>query len=198
MKRILDLFFAFSAIIILIPLFLLISILIKSTSKGPIFFIQNRVGRDAVIFKMIKFRTMYIDQNSNSTISVRGDKRITKIGAFLRRYKFDELPELINVMLGDMSLVGPRPDVPGYADKLVGSFRVILKLRPGLTGPASLKYFNEEEILAQRKDPKHYNDTVIFPNKVRINLDYYHNQSIWLDIKIIFATIFRSFISEQE
>jgi len=198
MKRIIDLFFAFSAIIILIPLFLLISILIKSTSKGPIFFIQNRVGRDAVIFKMIKFRTMYIDQNSNSTISVRGDKRITKIGAFLRRYKFDELPELINVMLGDMSLVGPRPDVPGYADKLVGSFRVILKLRPGLTGPASLKYFNEEEILAQRKDPKHYNDTVIFPNKVRINLDYYHNQSIWLDIKIIFATIFRSFISEQE
>ena len=109
----------------------------------------------------------------------------------MRKYKLDELPELFNVLIGQMSLVGPRPDVPGYADKLVGVDRDILKLRPGITGPASLKYLNEEEILAKKDNPKLYNDEVIYPDKVKINLDYYNNQSIWIDIKIIFATIFR-------
>ena len=135
---------------------------------------------------------MFVTQESSSTISIKGDIRVTKIGVFLRKYKLDELPELINVLLGQMSLVGPRPDVPGYADKLVGEDRNILKLRPGITSPASLKYSNEEEILVKQKNPKAYNDEVIYPDKVRINLEYYNNQSIWLDIKIIFATIFRT------
>lgn len=192
MKRITDIFFSISGLTILFPVLFALSILIKITSKGPIFFIQERVGKDGEIFKMIKFRTMSVVQDSKSMISIKGDIRVTKIGVFLRRYKLDELPELMNVLLGDMSFVGPRPDVPGYADKLVGPDRDILKLRPGITGPASLKYSNEEEILAQQKNPKAYNDEVIYPDKVRINLDYYNNQSIWLDIKIIFATIFRT------
>ena len=141
---------------------------------------------------MIKLRTMYVTNSYRSPITKKDDVQITRVGRFLRRYKLDELPGLINVLLGQMSLVGPRPDVPGYADKLVGSDRVILKLRPGITGPASLKYANEEEILAMQKDPKAYNDKIIYPDKVRINMDYYNNQSIWLDIKIIFATIFKT------
>ena len=192
MKRTMDILFSILAVIILFPLFFLLSILIKSTSKGPVFFIQERVGKDGKIFKMIKFRSMFVTQESSSTISIKGDIRVTKIGVFLRRYKLDEFPELINVLLGHMSLVGPRPDVPGYSDKLVGEDRNILELRPGITGPASLKYSNEEEILGKQKNPKAYNDEVIYPDKVRINLEYYNNQSIWLDIKIIFATIFRT------
>tara|TARA_B100000161_G_scaffold150219_1_gene107022 strand:- start:1452 stop:1865 length:414 start_codon:yes stop_codon:yes gene_type:complete len=124
-----------------------------------------------------------------NTISVLGDKRITPFGAILRKYKLDELPELINVLLGDMSFVGPRPDVPGYADLLTGENRNILKLRPGITGPASIKYSNEEEILSNKENPIEYNNNVIYPDKVRLNLEYYYNNSIWLDIKIIFATL---------
>jgi lipopolysaccharide/colanic/teichoic acid biosynthesis glycosyltransferase len=192
MKRLFDFTCSFVGLFLLSPLILLLAIVVKVTSKGPVFFIQERVGKDGKIFKMIKFRTMFVAQNSSSTISIKGDIRVTKIGVFLRRYKLDELPELINVLLGHMSLVGPRPDVPGYADKLVGEDRNILELRPGITGPASLKYSNEEEILGKQKNPKAYNDEVIYPDKVRINLEYYNNQSIWLDIKIIFATIFRT------
>lgn len=191
MKRTIDISCSLFGIVILSPLFIFFSILIKSTSKGPVFFIQNRIGRYGRLFRMIKFRTMYQLQDHSNTISIKGDPRVTRIGVFLRKYKIDELPELINVLFGDMSLVGPRPDVPGYADKLVGINRNILKLRPGITGPASLKYLNEEEVLAEQDDPKSYNDTVIYPDKVKINLDYYNNQSIWLDIKIIFATILR-------
>lgn len=139
---------------------------------------------------MIKFRTM-VKNDGKNTISVKGDKRITKTGAFLRKYKLDELPELINVCLGQMSFVGPRPDVPGYADKLEGEDRLILLLRPGITGPATLKYADEETILAQVDDPVRYNDEVIYPDKVKINLKYYRQHNIWLDLKIIFATIFR-------
>ena len=193
MKRIIDVFVSILGLTILSPLFFLLSIFIKISSKGPVFFIQKRVGQDGKIFKMIKFRTMYIYQTSDSTISIKGDERITRLGRFLRKYKLDELPELINVLIGDMSLVGPRPDVCGYADRLVKADRDILKIRPGITGPASLKYINEEEILAKQDDPQTYNDEVIYPDKVKINLDYYKNQSIWLDFKIIFATIFRTF-----
>jgi len=192
MKRLFDFTCSFVGLFLLSPLILLLAIVVKVTSKGPVFFIQERVGKDGKIFKMIKFRTMFVAQESSSTISIKGDIRVTKIGVFLRRYKLDELPELINVLLGHMSLVGPRPDVPGYSDKLVGEDRNILELRPGITGPASLKYSNEEEILGKQKNPKAYNDEVIYPDKVRINLEYYNNQSIWLDIKIIFATIFRT------
>ena len=146
MKRIIDVFISILGLTILSPLFLLLSIFIKISSRGPVFFIQKRVGQDGKIFKMIKFRTMYIYQTSDSTISIKGDDRVTRLGRFLRKYKLDEFPELINVLIGDMSLVGPRPDVCGYADRLVKTDRDILKIRPGITGPASLKYINEEEI----------------------------------------------------
>jgi len=192
MKRVFDIFFSILGLIILFPFLFILSVFIKSTSKGSLFFIYERVGKDGIFFKMIKFRTMTVIQDSNSTISIKGDNRVTKAGVFLRRYKLDELPELINVLIGDMSFVGPRPDVPGYADKLVGDDKDILKLRPGITGLASLRYLNEEEILAKQENPKAYNDEVIYPDKVKINLDYYNNQSIWIDIKIIFATIFRT------
>ncbi len=132
---------------------------------------------------------MYVNNDKN-TVSVKGDTRITKLGKYLRKYKIDELPELFNILLGQMSFVGPRPDVPGYADKLKGDDRLILKLKPGITGPASLKYYNEEELLAKAKDPVKYNNEIIFPDKVKINLEYYHNHNLWYDIKIIFKTIF--------
>ena len=135
---------------------------------------------------------MSVVQKSKSTVSVKGDVRITKVGAFIRKYKFDELPELWNVLLGQMSIVGPRPDVKGFADELQGEERLILELRPGITGPASLKYVNEEELLSHQENPEKYNNEVIYPDKVRINLDYYYNQNLILDLKIIFATIFRT------
>ena len=128
--------------------------------------------------------------HSGSSISVKGERRITPLGAVLRRYKLDELPELWNVLIGDMSFVGPRPDVPGYADKLEGNDRRILQLKPGITGPASLKYRNEEELLAEQDDPQRYNDEVLFPDKVRINIEYLDNWSFGYDIKIIIYTVF--------
>ena len=192
MKRLFDFVASLFGLIFLSPLLLIISLMIKLSSKGPILFRQKRVGKKGLIFTLVKFRSMTVVQHSNSTVSVKGDMRITNIGAFLRRFKLDELPELWNVLLGEMSLVGPRPDVPGYADKLEGEDRLILKLRPGITGPASLKYANEEEILAKVAHPEEYNKNVIFPDKVRINLDYYFRQNIWLDLRIIFATIFRT------
>ena len=195
-KRIFDIIFSLIGIIFLIPLFVIISILIKLDSNGPIFFIQRRIGKNGKIFHLIKFRSMRVNKSDKNTISIKGDNRITNIGSFLRKYKLDEFPELWNVLVGEMSFVGPRPDVPGYADKLQGPDREILNLRPGITGMASLKYINEEEILSKKKNPKKYNDEIIFPDKVRINREYYHNQSIWLDIKIIFATIFRISLDE--
>ena len=192
MKRLFDFIASLIGLIFLSPLFLLISLLIKLSSKGPVLFRQKRVGKNGIVFTLIKFRSMAVEQENNSTISVKGDIRITPFGKFIRRFKLDELPELWNVLVGEMSMVGPRPDVPGFADLLEGESRLILNLRPGITGPASLKYANEEEMLAEVANPEEYNKNVIFPDKVRINLDYYHRQNIWLDLKIIFATIFRT------
>ena len=191
-KRTFDFCSSLIGLLVLLPLLILFSIAIKISSSGPVFFSQKRVGKDGKLFTLIKFRSMTVEQDNSSTATARGDDRITKIGEFLRKYKLDELPELWNVIKGEMSLVGPRPDVPGYADKLVGKDRDVLKLRPGITGAASLKYANEEEILESKENPQKYNDEVIFPDKVKVNLDYYENQSFWLDIKIIFATIFRT------
>ena len=191
-KRFFDLTSSFIGILVLLPLMLVISIVIKLDSKGPVFFKQKRVGKDGKLFTMIKFRSMSIVQKSKSTVSVKGDVRITKVGAFIRKYKFDELPELWTVLVGQMSIVGPRPDVKGFADELQGEDRLILELRPGITGPASLKYANEEELLSHQENPEKYNNEVIYPDKVRINLDYYYNQNLILDLKIIFATIFRT------
>ena len=190
-KRLFDLIFAIFGLILLLPFFLAISILIKIDSKGSVFFIQDRVGQDAFLFKIIKFRTMTTIEEIKSTISIKGDVRVTKFGEILRRYKIDELPELINIVRGEMSFVGPRPDVPGYADKLNGDARNILKLKPGITSLASLKYSNEELLLSQQKNPIDYNNNIIYPDKVKMNLNYYKNHNLWIDIKIIFATIFR-------
>ena len=151
-------------------------------------FTQKRVGKDGKLFTMYKFRSMTVG-HGGSSVSVAGESRITPLGAKLRKYKLDELPELWNVLIGDMSFVGPRPDVPGYADLLEGEDRLILKLRPGITGPASLKYKNEEEILAKVENPQQYNDEVIYPDKVKINLDYYHHHSLMGDIKLIIQTV---------
>lgn len=191
-KRLFDFFLSLFGLIILLPLFIILSIVIVLDSKGPIFYRQQRIGKDAQLFTMVKFRSMFVNQENHSTVSIKGDARITKIGTFLRKYKLDELPELWNVLLGQMSIVGPRPDVKGFADELKGEDRKILSLRPGITGPASLKYANEEELLSHQENPEVYNKEVIFPDKVRLNLDYYYNQNLILDLKIIFATIFRT------
>lgn len=176
-------------LLLLWPVMLVIALLVKVRMPGgPAFFSQLRVGKDGRLFTMYKFRTMAPD-GGGSTVSVAGDVRVTPFGAKLRRYKLDELPQLWNVLRGDMSFVGPRPDVPGYADQLQGEDREMLLLRPGITGPASLKYRNEEEILASVPDPERYNDEVIFPDKVRINRYYLHHYSFWTDLRIIVATL---------
>ena len=169
-------------------LMLLVAICIKIKMPGPVLFRQQRVGREGRLFTMVKFRTMLVNHGGNS-VSVAGESRITPLGSVLRRWKLDELPELWNVLLGDMSFVGPRPDVPGYADTLTGEDREILQLRPGITGPASMKYRNEEEILSAVENPQKYNDEVIFPDKVRINRLYLHDHSFFLDLKMIVATV---------
>lgn len=193
LKWLFDRFVAFCGLLLIWWIYPIVAILIKvKMPGGPAFFTQKRVGRNGKLFTMYKFRSMTV-RHSGSSISVAGECRITPFGAILRKYKIDELPELWNVLKGDMSFVGPRPDVPGYADKLQGEDRLILKLRPGITGPASLKYANEEEILAQVPDPVRYNDEVIFPDKVKINLDYYYNHTFVGDIKLIFQTVFRSY-----
>lgn len=176
-------------LIILFPVLIIVSILIRiKMPGGPVIFRQKRVGQYGRLFTMYKFRSMTV-AHSGSSVSVKGESRITPLGAVLRKYKLDELPELWNVLIGDMSLVGPRPDVPGYADKLEGDDRRMLLLKPGITGPASLKYRNEEEILAEQENPQKYNDEVLFPDKVRINIEYLDNWSFWKDIKIIVYTV---------
>ena len=190
LKRSFDIFFSGTVLLLTWPILLIVSIAIKSTSEGPIIFKQKRVGRHGRIFDLCKFRTMYLVKDSDSTVTVRGDKRITPLGTHLRRWKLDELPQFWNVLKGDMSVVGPRPDVPGYADKLTRDDRVILTVRPGITGPATLKYRNEEEILAKQPNPERYNDEVIFPDKVKINREYIQNYSFWRDLQYIWQTMF--------
>lgn len=168
-------------------LFVALPIRIKMPG-GPIIFKQKRVGQYGRLFTMYKFRSMTVS-HSGSSVSVKGESRITPLGVKLRKYKLDELPELWNVLIGDMSFVGPRPDVPGYADKLEGDDRRMLLLKPGITGPASLKYRNEEELLAEQENPQKYNDEVLFPDKVRINIDYMDHWSFGKDVKIIVYTV---------
>lgn len=189
MKRLFDLTLSLVALLLLSPVLLLVYLLIRiKMPDGSPIFKQKRVGRYGKLFTMYKFRSMSV-HHGGSSVSVAGEARITPLGAKLRRYKIDELPELWNILKGDMSLVGPRPDVPGYADKLEGEDRKVLELRPGITGPASLKYANEEEILAKVDNPQEYNDTVIFPDKVKINIEYYKHHTLLGDIKLIYQTI---------
>lgn len=154
------------------------------------FFCQLRVGKDSTLFKVIKIRTMREVPSVDTVVTTSHDPRITRLGRILRKTKIDELPQLINVFLGQMSFVGPRPDVPGFADKLAGADRIILSIRPGITGPATLKYRKEEELLALQPDPELYNLEVIFPDKVRINREYIEHYRFWNDIKYILQTVF--------
>lgn len=192
-KHLFDKIAAFFGIIIISPLMLAIFIIHKLVMHGGSFiFKQERVGQHGKIFNIYKIRTMKTDgEKNNNFVTTAKDDRILPFGKWLRRTKFDEIVELVNVLKGEMSLVGPRPDVEGYADKLEGEDRKILELRPGITGPASLKYINEEEILAKVDNPQQYNDEVIFPDKVKINLEYYNNRTFWGDVRIIINTIFR-------
>lgn len=181
---------------------LIVMVLIKvKMPGGPVFFVQKRVGKDGRLFNCHKFRSMTMG-HSGSTVSVAGESRITPLGAKLRRYKLDELPELWDVLRGKMSFVGPRPDVPGYADLLVGDDRKVLRLRPGITGPATLKYRAEEEMIAayiaehrgeggmtDEELALWYNDNVIYPDKVRLNKYYYEHYSFVKDVQMIFATV---------
>lgn len=203
LKRLLDIVASFCGLLILWPVLVVTAILIKiKMPGGPAFFCQKRVGKDGNLFTCHKFRSMTVKHNGSS-VSVSGDSRITPFGAKLRHYKIDELPELWDVLIGNMSFVGPRPDVPGYADKLEGEDRDVLKLRPGITGPATLKYRLEDEMISEyvakrqaegdTRDSQviavEYNDTVIYPDKVRLNCYYYRNYSFWKDIEMIFATV---------
>ena len=203
LKWIFDRVVAFVGLCFLWPVLLVVAILVKvKMPGGPAFFVQKRVGKGGKLFNCHKFRTMTVKHNG-STVSVAGDSRITPFGAVLRHYKLDELPGLWDVLIGNMSFVGPRPDVPGYADKLTGDDRDVLKLRPGITGPATLKYRLEDEMISdyvtkrQAEGDKRpmqeiateYNDKVIYPDKVRINCYYYRNYSFWKDIEMIFATV---------
>lgn len=173
-KVLFDRIVAALALCVLWPVLLLVALLVKIyLPGGPAFFRQQRVGRNGALFTIYKFRTMPINDFT----------------ARLRKYKIDELPQLWNIVRGEMSFVGPRPDIPGYADQLEGEDREVLKLRPGITGPASLKYRDEEALLAQQADPLRYNDEVIFPDKVRINRYYLHHWSFWMDIRFMLATV---------
>lgn len=203
LKWIFDRLVALIGLLALWPVFLVVALMIRiKMPDGPIFFVQKRVGKDGKLFPCHKFRTMTVEHHG-STISVAGDSRITPLGATLRHYKLDELPGLWDVLVGNMSFVGPRPDVPGYADKLEGDDRVVLKLRPGITGPATLKYRREDEMISEyvaerqaegdsrpiQEIATEYNDNVIYPDKVRLNKYYYRNYSFIKDIEMIFATV---------
>jgi len=186
-KRIFDFTLALIGLLITWPIILTAWIIASIETKSNGFFLQKRVGENGKLFTIIKIKTMY--PNYGSTVTTANDNRITKSGKIFRKYKIDELPQLINVLKGDMSFVGPRPDVPGYADKLEGEDRIILSIKPGITGPATLKYKNEEEILASVDDPNKYNNEVIWPDKVKINKEYIKNWSLKKDIKYIIKTI---------
>lgn len=203
LKYIFDRIVSLVGLLFLWPVLLIIAIMVKiKMPGGPAFFIQKRVGRGGKLFDCHKFRTMTVKHNG-STVSVAGDSRITPFGATLRHYKLDELPGLWDVFIGNMSFVGPRPDVPGYADKLEGADRDVLKLRPGITGPATLKYRLEDEMISEYVAQKQsagdtrpmqeiaveYNDNVIYPDKVRLNCYYYRHYSFIKDIQMIICTV---------
>ncbi len=203
LKRLFDIVASFLGLLLIWWIFPIVAFMIhKKMPGGSVFFCQKRVGKDGKQFTCHKFRSMTVKHNGSS-VSVAGDNRITPFGAKLRHYKIDELPELWDVLIGNMSFVGPRPDVPGYADKLKGEDRIILNLRPGITGPATLKYRLEDEMISEyvalkqrqgdmrtmQEIAEEYNDQVIYPDKVRINRYYYEHYSFLKDIHMIFCTV---------
>jgi len=193
-KRLFDICFSFIGLLLSFPLFLFISLFIVADSRGGVFFLQNRVGRHGKSFRLMKFRTMRpgADKKGELTIGSR-DKRITRIGYFLRKYKLDELPQLLNVFIGDMSFVGPRPEVPFYVALYTEEQRKVLNVKPGLTDPASLYFFHENELLGKSSDPEKTYIEEIMPNKLEMSLKYVEQQSFTGDLKLIVSTIFRLF-----
>lgn len=187
LKRIFDIILALVLLpVLVVPIFLLWLLITISTRTNGWFY-QKRIGKDGQPFNLYKLRTLK-GVNHESIEAIR--KNETRIGNWLRRTKLDELPQVFNIITGDMSFVGPRPDLPGYADKLEGDDRIILSIRPGLTGPATLKYKHEDDLLLEQTDPQHYNDYVIWPDKVQMNKKYIRNWSLWQDIKYLWASVF--------
>ncbi|KAB0460947.1 sugar transferase [Vibrio kanaloae] len=189
MKNAFDYLFSFCGLLVLWPIIFLGWIFASWSTKSNGFFLQDRVGLNGTIFKVIKLKTMSDTPNHSSSVTALNVNRITACGSILRKYKIDELPQLINVLLGHMSFVGPRPDVPGYADKLIGDDRTILKVKPGITGYATLYFKYEEEILLSTKDASDFNNEVMFPLKVKLNCMYIRNKSTLFDIDIILQTV---------
>lgn len=191
-KRIFDIVCSGLGLIILSPFLLFVAIRIKMGSDGPVFFKQIRVGEKGKEFKILKFRTMVVDaEKLGRQITVGNDSRITKIGAFLRKYKIDELPQLINVFKGDMSLVGPRPEVPRYVNMYTEEQRKVLDVKPGITDLASIRYRDENELLGQAENPDEFYINTIMPDKLALNVEYINKSNIFLDIYIILKTILK-------
>ena len=191
-KRIFDIILSSIGILLLSPLMLFVCLLIKIFSKTPILFKQKRIGLNETEFILYKFCTMHKNNKGDSSyLTIQNNPRITKVGKFLRKWKLDELPSLFNVFKGDMSIVGPRPWVKYYIDKLTVEEKEFLKIKPGITSPATLKYANEEYLLLNRDNAQDYHDVHILPDKIKLNLNYLNNQSLFHDIYIIFKTIFR-------
>lgn len=190
MIRFFDIFFSTLSLIVLSPLFLILAMWIKLDSKGPVFYKQVRVGKDDTDFLLYKFRTMVVDADKKGLITIGGrDPRVTRSGYFLRKYKLDELPQLINVLRGDMSLVGPRPEVRKYVDMYNAEQRKVLSVKPGITDYASIQYINENEVLAESDDPEKTYVEVIMPEKIRYNMKYIENRSLKEYFNIIFMTL---------
>ena len=194
MKRLFDIFASGVGLVVLSPLFLIVAVCIKLDSTGPVFYRQVRVGKGNQDFKIFKFRTMRIGSDRGSLITVGGrDPRITTSGYFLRKTKIDELPQLINVLIGDMSLVGPRPEVRHYVNYWTPEQMRVLDVRPGITDPASIRYCNENEVLEKADDPESFYINVIMQDKISLYLDYVDNNGFWRDLQLIFSTVFAIF-----
>lgn len=190
-KQVFDLIFAFLGLVVLSPFLVIIAIIIKLDSKGPVFFIQERVGQHNKEFNIFKFRTMYVKSQNKGLLTIGdNDARVTRFGYFLRKYKIDEFPQLINIIKGDMSFVGPRPELRYYVNFYNPDDMVIFKLKPGITGLASLQYRNEVELLKRAKDPETYFVETIIPDKLKYNKLYLNKQSVYLDFKLILKTIY--------
>lgn len=190
-KRLFDLTLSVVGLLLLGWLIVLAAIIARLETGISGFFLQDRVGKGGRLFKIIKIRTMRHLDGYDTHVTTEDDPRVSRIGKFWRKTKIDELPQLWNVLTGEMSFVGPRPDIPGFADRLRGRDRILLSVRPGITGPATLKFKNEEQTLALQPDPEKYNRNVIWPEKVRLNIEYIDNYSLWNDIYIILRTVIR-------
>ena len=197
MKRLFDIVASGIGLVLLSPLFLVLAIWIKMDSKGPVFYRQVRVGKNNKNFRILKFRSMHVGADTGSLVTIGGrDSRITRSGYYIRKYKFDEIPQLINVFIGDMSLVGPRPEVRYYVNYWTSEQMHVLDVRPGITDPASIKFRNENELMEKAEAPEDYYINVIMQEKIKLYLEYVENASFWYDIKLIFMT-FKVIITER-